>query len=639
MHPRRAVALAIAFLPLVVSAPARAWQEVHELGQDFVVRVDSSGVASVEDKVRWRVVRGPLKSLDFGNIDVDHLRDPSVTVTAEDGRPLAAHLVRQDARTFRIVIDEPRAPARGVFAFDLRWQTDLALSHALVKDGATFRLNWSEPPAVDGFDGARTVFDVPAAADPPEAIVPETGLVDDGAVASLRRDPGRDVLELTRPHVSHGESVGWTVRLDARALDARAFATSLSRDTEAAPPIALAEEDRFRGASILAGLLALAVAFGWLVAAKSRAVATAAAAHGARARALLPLPKIPDALRAISAGTALAVGVALQTLGDQARPTLGGLCVAFAAIAAAQRSPLAKPRVRGPGRWVVLRPSEAFGGAADRCHGNDLAMRVRLDALDAGTARGRVALLAVIAIAIAGALVLARFAVEAAWIFAMDAGVLLPIWLTGSVVQLPPYGSGAVAPWLVRAFRRLRATPALRAAPWGRLALDGAIDEIRVLVLPRACMPGVVGIEVGQAWCSTPVGWASVPELLVRVTDGSAAAAKLAQMTSALKEAVFVGRKPDERVVRLVPRGPAAGGAVALVRAVAAELTERRAAGTAGASADARDGSAGVPPAASAVGSRVPSRAFDGEDRRGRVSGHPGLGPNVLEPRASAHGA
>jgi hypothetical protein len=633
MHPRRAVALAIAFLPLVVTAPARAWQEVHELGQDFVVRVESTGVASIEDKVRWHVVRGPLKSLDFGNLDVDRLRDPSVTVTAEDGRPLAAHLVRQDARTFRVVIDEPRAPLRGIFAFDLRWQTDLAASHALVKDGATFRLTWSAPAAVDGFDGARTVFDVPAAADPPQAIVSETGLVDDGAVASLRRDPGRDVLELTRPHVAHGESVAWTLRLDARALDTRAFATAPSAGAEAAPPIPLADEDRVRGACVLAGLLALAAVFGALVAAKARAVATAAAARGARARALLPVPPMA---RAVSAGTALAAGVALQALGGHAWPTLGGLCVAFAALAAAQRPPVSRPRVRGPGRWVVLRPSEAFGDAADRCHGNDLGMGVRLDA---GTPRGRVALLAVTAVAIAGAFVLARFAVEAAWIFAMDAGVLLPLWLTGSVVQLPPYGSGAVAPWLVRAFRRLRATPGLRAAPWGRLALDGAVDEIRVLVLPRACMPGVVGIEVGQAWCSTPVGWASVPELLVRVTDGSAAAAKLAQMTSVLKEPVFVGRRPDERVVRLVPRGPAASDAVALARAVAAELAERRAPLMAGASSDARAGMRDPTSAQEPLASGGTPNAFGGEDRRVRAPVHAGLGPNVLEPGASAHGA
>jgi hypothetical protein len=350
----------------------------------------------------------------------------------------------------------------------------------------------------------------------------------------------------------------------------------------------------------------------------------------------LPLPTMA---RAVSAGTALAAGVALQALGGYPRPTLGGLCVAFAALAAAQRPPVSKPRVRGPGRWVVLRPSEAFGDAADRCHGNDLAMRVRLDALDAGTPRGRVALLAVTAVAIAGAVALAHFAVEAAWIFAMDAGVLLPLWLTGSVVQLPPYGSGAVAPWLVRAFRRLRATPGLRAAPWGRLALDGAVDEIRVLVLPRACMPGVVGIEVGQAWCSTPVGWASVPELLVRVTDGSAAAAKLAQMTSALKEPVFVGRKPDERVVRLVPRGPAASDAVALARAVAAELAERRAPPMAGASSGARAGLRDPTGAPEPLASGAARSAFDGEDRRARAPVHAGLGPNVLEPGASAHGA
>ena len=139
--------------------------------------------------------------------------------------------------------------------------------------------------------------------------------------------------------------------------------------------------------------------------------------------------------------------------------------------------------------------------------------------------------------------------------------------------------------------------------------MDGAIDEVRILVLPRSAVPGLVGVEIGQAWNRTPVGWASVPELLVRVLEGSAAAAKLSQLTLNLKAAVVVGRRPDERVVRLSPRAPSVANAVAIARVLAEGFTDRR---TAGAAA-----------------------LRDGAERRGI----PVPRTDVLEPRASVYGA
>ncbi len=39
---------------------------------------------------------------------------------------------------------------RGTFSFDVRWRINLAASHALVKDGPTWRLTWSAPVASEG---------------------------------------------------------------------------------------------------------------------------------------------------------------------------------------------------------------------------------------------------------------------------------------------------------------------------------------------------------------------------------------------------------------------------------------------------------------------------------------------------------
>ncbi len=588
MHPRWVIGPTLALLGLASTVPAYAWQEAHELDQEVHVRVETTGSAFIEDKVRWHVVRGPLKSIDLTNIDGATAIEPSVAVSTEDGRELAAHLARRDERTVRVLIDEPLPPTHGTLVFSVRWRLELAASRALVRDGATLRLTWSAPAAIDGLDGARTVFDLPAAPDPPQPIVAETGAMDDGAVASLRRESGRDVLELVRPHVARGESAAWTLRVDPRALSPGA----VPEVEPAAESRWLREPDRLGEAAIAAGLVALAVAFAVLVGAKTRAFAAACSARRASARALLPLA---DAPRALFAGAALAVGVALQFLGQ---PTAGGLCVALAALGAALRVPATPAIVRGPGRWLALRPSEAFAHEAARGHW-----------LDAGGRAGKLTFLAGLALVAVLAAVASYFTPQSAWLVAMDCAATIPLLTTGCASQLPPVGCGAGSSWFIRAFRRLRAMDGLRVAPWGRLALDGAIDEVRILVLPRPAVPGLVGVEIGQAWHRTPVGWAAVPELLVRVLDGSAAAAKLSQLTLDVKAAVVVGRRPDERVARLSPRAPTVANAVAIARVLAEGFTDRR---TAGAGA-----------------------LRDGAERRGV----PVPRTDVLEPRASVYGA
>jgi hypothetical protein len=555
MYPRWVVAMTAALGALTAATRASAWQEAHQTGGDVEIHVESDGTAAVHEVLRWHVVRGPIHWIDLENVDPAAILDPVVPVTSDDGRALGARLDRKDDHGVRVTIDDPKSFARGTFTFDLRWRIDWVKAGAIVRDGSTWRLSWSSPTATDTFESARTTFDFPGAREAPVAIDADTGAIDDSALSTLRRGPARDVLELVRPHVGRGDAVSWTLRIDPKALPAVV-------DPRLRPVAALParEPDRLRPVSSIAALCALALAFALLVFHKARAFAGACGARGARPRSLVP---IPEGVRAALAGVGLAAGVALQAADEL---TAGSALIALTLLVAAVRPPVAKVAARGPGRWLVLRPEEAFARRADAGHW-----------LDGSTPRGRQVALAAIALVAALVVVAHHFASQVAWLVALDAAALIPLFATGRTGDLPPDGARAAAPWLAPVFERLRAVPSLRVAPWARVVLGGShADELRLLVLPRIVMPGVVGVEVGRAWSTTPAGWAATPEVLVRVLEGSSAAAKLSQLLPRARS--LPGRRGDERVVRLRPRRGTRAGTVALTRSLADALTDRRAA-------------------------------------------------------------
>jgi len=554
MDLRPSLALAAALAVLLAPARARAWQEAHQVGDDSVVRVDPDGMAGVEHTLRWHVVRGPLKAIDLVNVDPSATLDPDVRITAEDGHALSGHLVRVDDKAVRVIVDEPRAVMRGRFSFAVRWRVDLVVSHALERDGPTWRLTWSSPVASEGLEAVHTEFELPPAPDEPRPILADTGAVDDGAVSSIHREPGRDVLELVRPHVARGESASFTLRIDPRSLSGVV-------DPRLRPPAearATAEPDRVHEALLAASLCSLALAFGLLVAHKGAAFERACRPQGARARAMIPLPL---GARATLAGLAFAAGVALEA---RAAPGAGGALVALATLAAALRTPLATRAARGPGRWLALRPEDAFAAAPAAGHW-----------LDTDTRQGRLTALLSAALVAGLAVISERWSSQGPWLVALDAVALLPLLVTGRAAQLPPDGARSAASWLARVLRRLRANGDVRVVPWGRVIVDGsAVDELRLLVLPRVAMPGVIGIEVGLAWTFAQTGWVGSPEILVRILESSPAATILSRTSAAAR--TTPGRRSDERVVRLAPRCPTLDGVVALVRGVADLLTDRR---------------------------------------------------------------
>jgi hypothetical protein len=556
MDLRWSVATAAALGTLTATVRANAWQEAHQVGGDVQIHVDPDGQASLREAVRWHVVRGPVHWIDLDNVDVAAVLDPIVAISAEDGRALTGHLDRRDDRGVRVTVDDPKSLMRGDFTFDVRWRVDWVKSAAIVRDGAAWRIAWASPLASDGLDLVRTTLDLPAAREAPVVILGDTGAIDDSALATLRREPARDVLEIVRPHVGRGESIAWTVRIDPGALPAVA-----DPRLRPAPPPPPPEPDRVREVSSFAALVALAVAFGLLVAAKARAFASACAGRGVRARSLT---SVPDGIRAIAAGLGLATGVGIQIFRD---PTSGSLLVALAILAAASRPPRPRLPARGPGRWLALRPDEAFS-SPEQAPGHWL---------DTGTRTGRRAAWLTTMLVAAVAFGSRRLGAQAPWIVLLDATALVPLFATGRASDLFPEGARSAAPWLAPLFARLRTVASLRVAPWARVVVGGSrVDELRLLVLPRAVMPGVVGIEIGRAWSTTPSGWAGTPEVLVRVLEGTSAAAKLAQVLPRARS--LPGRRGDERVVRLRPRAGTRASTFALTRGLAEAFTDRRAA-------------------------------------------------------------
>jgi hypothetical protein len=555
MYLRLVVAMSVSLGAVTAAGRASAWQEAHQTAGDVDIHLGSDGVASLHESVRWHVVRGPVHWIDLGNVEPTAVLDAFVPISAEDGRSLTAHLDRHGDQALRVTVDDPKALMRGDFTFDVRWRVDWIKSGAIARDGAGWRLSWSSPFPSDGLDLVRTTLDLPAAREAPVVILADNGAIDDSALSSVRREPERDVLQIVRPHLGRGESVAWTVRIDPGALPA-----VVDPRLRPAPPPPPPEPDRVREVSSAGALAALAFVFGLLVAAKTRAFSAACAARGLRARSIVALP---DGLRAIAAGLGLAAGVGLQGLGAL---TAGSSLVAFAILAAASRPPRARLPARGPGRWLVLRPDEAFASSEEAGHW-----------LDTSTRSGRRSAWVAGALVTLLAFVARRFGPEGPWLALLDATALVPLFATGRSTDLPPDGACAASPWLASVFARLRAVASLRVAPWARVVLGGStVDELRLLVLPRAVMPGVVGIEVGRAWSTTPAGWAATPEVLVRVLEGSSAAVKLTQVLPRARS--LPGRRGDERVVRLRPRAGTRASTLALTRELAEALTDRRAA-------------------------------------------------------------
>src|SRR5690606_5898402 len=100
------------------------------------------------------------------------------------------------------------------------------------------------------------------------------------------------------------------------------------------------------------------------------------------------------------------------------------------------------------------------------------------------------------------------------------------------------------------------------------------IDDVRLACAPASRTPGLRGIELALA-AAAPGAHAALPEVLVRVEDGSEAAARL--FAFARGATVVPGRCPEEKVARIVPSEATPRGTARALADVIRALEGRRA--------------------------------------------------------------
>lgn len=535
MPSRFALALLAFALILVPHAALATYNEWHLTGSDVRIVVDRDAKAVVEQHVALRVVAGSLRSLSLPGYPADAVFEPEGKVTADDGRTFALSVGR-DGDAFAQAITQD-ALKRGDYTFELRYRIDLREGR-IAADGALSRISFVAPPLAEGVDGARVVFDLPAA--PTEPRLAADGQT--GVLATLRRTADRDELELVRPHVPRGESITWAVRVDPASISAH---TTPTKEAAAAPISAPRDRVPFIAAAVGALYAVL-----WSL--KRRAFA----AGGARVVGL------PSWLGFVLLSLGVAIAVIERSLG---RPVVAGALVAVVAMLAVLRARRVS-RSRGPGQWVALRAREVFGARSSLSRSSTTG-----DLLDARTASGRRVLASLVAVIAAVSWWLSRRGCEwdLPWLLAF---ALVPIFVTGTRAELGPDTDRQTS--VLRAiYMRLSASAGLKVTPWARLpAHADRPDEVRLLVVPRAPIPGLFGVEVATTWERRAGTFVAGTEVLVRVHEDSPASAKMSNTGAA----AHPGRKPEERVFRFAPEWPTNGETVSLAREWAERLVDRR---------------------------------------------------------------
>jgi hypothetical protein len=585
----RAAIAALAVASPVLAAPvraARAWVEVHVEADDVRIAVEKTGDARVEHKIVLKIAGGPLRSFDLRGVDADAVPDPEgyVVPQREAARGSLASAVAAVAErlpletrprpdgsppptVLRVRFDRDKGLGRGVYVLLVRYATHFVAQAP--PGGALARLSWRGPVWEDGFDSARITFDLPAAPteprpddapDPAADGAPRAPLV----LSSVRRGAARDQIELVRPYAPKGESIRWGLLADPRAFRSPPPPAS-SRPGARSVVGALA--DSANRALVVAGALALFVAYSVLVALKAVETARLARAAGAEASPLVPLP---PAARSVLAGAALVVGLLVQLALERA--TLGALLVVAAVALAAHRTPRwRKVGLRGPGRWLPVGEAAALAGPP----------RPRGAYLDVSTRAGKALLLVLLGAVAAVVAWLHETAPYRAGLLALDATALLAVFCTGRLAELPPDPATAPARLLRAVGKRIR-----KGLPAGDVRLVGRIrlpegsehpDELRLGVVPRTAPPGFVAIEIGVVHVRGAGCALALPEVILRVTKGSPCEAALAALARHGRSAR--GRRPGELAVVFSPLLPTArmtaGIALRLVRALTSTASVR----------------------------------------------------------------
>jgi hypothetical protein len=533
-------------------ARASSWQEVHLAADDVRIEVGPDGIATVQHHLRYRVVAGHFKTFDIAGLDPHAEIAPDAVFTSEKGGAEVAARVESVPKTpgsIRLVIDEGKGLTRGAYVVDVKYRLDLVATKMLVRDGAMWKVSWTAPPAAEGHDGARVVFDLPAAPTEPRLASGETLL------PTLRRGPQRDELELVRAHVPRGEAAVWSARVDPKAFPL-VKSPELRTVAPLPEPTPIAQSEVIRvllavGFALLAGLLSLALHR------KQSAVAASARATGATPRPLLPL----RAARPLVYGVTVTSSLACLLWSS---PSIGALLVLLSMAIAAERAPIPVVRPRAPAAWQPAKDTEVL-------------LRKRrslaIDAFDLSYRRAQLVFLAVCVAVVAISYALRMHVPQIGLALPIASLALLPLFVTGTRAQLPRSAVDLAASELRPVRDALAAAADLTHVELGTMArttIDGTIDEVRLTCMPRDRTPGLRAIEVALAVAPSGV---PTPEILVRFDDGSAAAERILRRAY---DIVVTGRVPEEKVARIAPPDATANTIARELTRLLADLEGRR---------------------------------------------------------------
>jgi hypothetical protein len=530
MYSRWILALALLVALVLPTSPALAWTEWHEHTNQVRVELGRSGTAQVEHTLRYRIVMGPLKSIDLAGVPTSAILDEQAVVVADDSsvtEPLSLVFLPDDpklpnpTKTVRATVADPKGLKRGKYTFTLRYH--LPTAGLLEHDGAVLRLRWSQAASPEGSDGAKITFVVPTAPMEPR-------LMEEGAtwLVNQARGTSTDEVRLERAHVAKGEIATAILRLDPRAMDAE------SKPAAAPLPSQLEEHETRLPALALAlgGLLAALSAFGLIRAHSMRA---GFAAHS-----------LTHALFGLATGAAL-VAACMGLF----RAHAAALAVATLACALRKGSANHDTSVQHA-RWVPLRESDAFTPLAPA-----------LPFAAAAYGKWMRALLVLVLLAGAAAILLHSVNAAAAC-FAL--GFAAPLVLLAAMDG--PRGIAARRRAVLRDYLDELAADAgsLRAVPIAPLAAE-SLSDLRLRIVPRAAIAGLSSIELGFA------ADASQLAIVLRAREGSSAARRL---NALVPGGAGPGRVAGEHAVVLEPKAPMRSAVLHLVRLVARALQERR---------------------------------------------------------------
>jgi hypothetical protein len=552
---RRLVALVLlAAAILFLSEPARAegkWLEWHETASDVKVTVAEDGVAQIERAVKVRVVAGPIRSLDLGMIDRGIVPAPTVDLTTESGDSLGAHVeVGVTATTpkpldippvdakptdvpeepMRVVVDQPeKGLRRGSYRITMHYSVDLVATHRLTRDKSLFKMAWRTPPSAEGHDASRVIFELPAA--PTE---PHLADLASTMVSNLERLPTVDRLTLTRAHIGKSEVVVWEIRVDPRALP-KATSPELRPPP---PPAVKPNEDR---SPVKLALFAVAAAWALFVGVLANRRERTCGAH---TKPLVPAP----AFVRLYVAPLFVLGGSLLACFEQ--PAAGTCLFALSMLLLSERTVREVLRARGPGKWVSLTRAP-----------RDRATPVRAARVFLGFYVAFVAFGYAVADRLTGGLALA-----------VPLAALVPMPMLLSAAFRADSFDVQAEELLAKVAARVPAF-GLHPSLTGRIP-DGTEepDELRLAIEPLTPMPGLLGIEVAVARYSHLTGVAALPEVWVRVMEGTHAHAKLQQRSAAF----LPSRRPGERVQRLVPDGLSIDSTVRLLSSLTTHLQDQR---------------------------------------------------------------